>query len=82
LFSFSQRLGDDQLFSPAETTATRTLRFQDSASEMFTWDVQVTAYVGTGTSSSSSSSSSSAGSAPPPASGGAGGLLPLTKLTP
>jgi hypothetical protein len=48
---------------------------------MFSWDVQGTAYVGTGTSSSSSSSSSSGSSAPPPASGGAGGLLPLTKLT-
>ena len=81
LFSFSQKLGDDQLFSPAETTSSRTLRFQDSASEMFSWDVQVTAYVGTGTSSSSSSSSSSGSTQPPPASGGASGLLPLTKLT-
>ena len=80
LFSFSQKLGDDQLFTPAETTASRTVRFQDSASEMFTWDVQVTAYVGTGTSSSAGSSSSSGGTTPPPANG-AGGLLPLTKLT-
>ena len=70
LFSFSQKLGDDQLFSPAETTATRTLRFQDSAAEMFSWDVQVTAYVGTGASSNSSSSSSSGNTQPPPASGG------------
>lgn len=81
LFSFSQKLGGDQLFSPAETTASRTVRFQDSASEMFSWDVQVTAYVATGASSSSSSSVSSGGSAPPPASGGSGGLLPLTKVT-
>ncbi|MGZ8842773.1 MAG: S8 family serine peptidase [Pyrinomonadaceae bacterium] len=78
-FSFSQKLGSDQLFTPAEATASRTVRFQDSANEMFSWDVIVTAYVGTG-GSSSSSSSSSGGSQPPPA-GGSGSLLPLTKVT-
>jgi len=81
LFSFSEKLGDDQFFSPAETSASRTVRFQDSAAEMFSWDVQVTAYVGTGTSPGSSSSSSSGSNPPPPAGGGTGGLLPLTKLT-
>ncbi len=81
LFSFSQKLGSDQLFSPAEATASRTVRFQDSASEMFSWDVQVTAYLATGASSGSTSSSSAGSSEPPPASGGSGSLLPLTKVT-
>jgi subtilisin family serine protease len=79
-FSFSQKLGSDQLFSPGEATGTRTARFQDSANEMFSWDVIVTAYVGTG-GSSSSSSSAPAGSPAPPAGGSGGGLLPLTKVT-
>jgi len=80
LFSFSSRLGSDQLFSPSETSGVRTVRFQDTSAVMFSWDVQVTAYVATGT-SSSSSSSSSGNTPPPPASGGASGLVPLTKLT-
>jgi len=74
LFSFTNRLGTDQIFSPSETTASRTVRFQDSASEMFSWDVQVTAYQqaatfgganpmeSAGSSSSGSASSSGAGS--------------------
>src|SRR6185295_8769773 len=48
LFSFTNKLGADQIFDPAETTASRTVRFQDSASEMFSWDVQATAYVASG----------------------------------
>ena len=81
LFSFTQKLGSDQTFSIGETTDSRTIRFQDSAFEMFTWDVVATAYVGTG-GSSSSSSSSQAGAQPPPAGGGAtGNLLPLSKIT-
>ncbi|MDQ1637377.1 MAG: hypothetical protein QOF62_716 [Pyrinomonadaceae bacterium] len=82
LFSFTQKLGSDQLFSPAETTGSRTVRFQDSFSEMFSWDVQATAYIGTGGSSSSSSSSSSGGSQSSSSSGVLPtGALPLTKIT-
>ncbi len=44
LFDYSNKLGTDQIFSPAETTSSRTLQFNDSASEMFTFDVAVTAY--------------------------------------
>jgi len=81
LFGFSQKLGSDQIFSSGETTGSRTVRFQDSASEMFIWDVVATAYVGTG-GSSSSSSSAPAGAQPPPAGSGApGNLAPLTKIT-
>ena len=80
LFSFTQSLGSDQIFSPAETTSARTVKFQDSASEMFTWDVQVTAYVSSGGKSSSSSSAPS-GASQPSSSGGITGSLPLTKIT-
>ena len=64
LFGYSQKIGSDQLFSPNEVTGTRSLRFQDSAGEMFNYDAVVTAYLSTGASPSSSSSSSSSASAP------------------
>lgn len=48
LFSYSDKLGTDQMFSAEEVSGTRTFRFQDSASEMFTFDAVVTAYVSTG----------------------------------
>jgi subtilisin family serine protease len=84
-FGFSNKLGSDQLFSPAETTASRTIRFQDTAAEMFSWDVQVTAYQPAGNvagangidspnSGSGGSSSSSSGTAP-------SANLRLTKVT-
>ena len=62
LFGYSQKIGSDQLFSPNEVTGTRSLRFQDSAGEMFNYDAVVTAYLSTGGSSSGSSSSSSSSS--------------------
>jgi hypothetical protein len=48
LFGYSQKLGADQQFMPAEVSGARTLRFQDSASELFTFDAVVTAYLSTG----------------------------------
>jgi subtilisin family serine protease len=78
LFSYSQKLGSDETFSPGEVTGSRTMRFQDSAQEMFTFDAAVTAYVQTGGSSSGSSSSSQQQSSS--SSNTAGGLLPLTQL--
>ena len=82
LFSFTNKLGADQIFSPAETTASRTIRFQDSAAEMFSWDVQVTAYVATGGSAGASSQGSSSGSSSQSSSGGLPSAnLPLTKVT-
>lgn len=44
LFSYSNLLGVDQQFTPAEKTGTRTLQFRDNASEMFSFDAVVTAY--------------------------------------
>ncbi|MFS8086365.1 MAG: hypothetical protein ACMG6H_12105, partial [Acidobacteriota bacterium] len=81
LFDFSQKLGADQMFTTGETSGPRTIRFQDSNFEMFTWDVVATAYVGTGGSSSSSSSSSGSSQSAPSGSGSPGSLLPLSKVT-
>ncbi len=81
-FSFTNKLGADQIFSPSETSGARTVRFQDSAFEMFSWDVQVTAYLQTGGTPSASPATAPAGSQPPPSSGGLPSAnLPLTKLT-
>ncbi|HEX8138021.1 MAG TPA: S8 family serine peptidase [Pyrinomonadaceae bacterium] len=44
LFGYSNLLGADQVFSPAETTGNRTLQFNDPAAEMFNFDVRVTAF--------------------------------------
>ncbi|HEX8148188.1 MAG TPA: S8 family serine peptidase [Pyrinomonadaceae bacterium] len=44
LFDYSTSLGPDQTFAGAETTAARTLRFADPRAELFTYDIQVTAY--------------------------------------
>ena len=80
LFSYSHQLGSDEIFSPAEVTSTRTLRFQDNASEMFTFDANVTAYLQSGGSSSGSSVSSSTQQQSSSGTSGTGGSLPLTKL--
>ena len=65
LFGYSQKLGADQLFSPAEVTGARTLRFQDGTSELFTFDALVTAYVSTSGGQGTGGSGGS-GSSPPP----------------
>jgi subtilisin family serine protease len=44
LFGYSNLIGAEQEFTPAETTGARTLRFNDPAAELFTYDMQVTAY--------------------------------------
>lgn len=44
LFSYSNLLGTDQVFAPAEKTGKRTIQFRDNASEMFSFDAVVTAY--------------------------------------
>jgi subtilisin family serine protease len=78
LFGYSNLLGTDQQFSAAEITGNRTLQFNDSAAEMFSFDVQVTAY--------QSGSSGAGGSMAPSGGTSTGGstsgtsLLPLTKV--
>jgi subtilisin family serine protease len=81
LFSFTNKLGADQIFDPAETTASRTIRFQNSASEMFSWDVQVTAYVANVESSGASSPAPPSGSQPPTGGGSPSANSPLTKIS-
>ena len=81
LFSYSQKLGADQLFSPAEISGTRSLRFQDNTAEMFTFDVVVTAYLANGT---GGAGSQGAAAAPPSGGSSSSGLtdqIPLTKVT-
>jgi subtilisin family serine protease len=76
LFDYSHQLGDE-IFSPNETTGNRTLKFQDSSSEMFTFDAVVTAYQGTAGSSSSNSSSSTSQQS---SSGTSGTINPLSQI--
>ncbi len=70
LFDYSNQLGSDQLFSPAETSDKRTLRFTDSASEMFQFDVNVTAFLANSSGGGGSSAAASGGSGTPSASNG------------
>jgi len=44
LFGYSNLLGADQVFAPAEKTGKRTLQFRDNTSEMFSFDAVITAY--------------------------------------
>ena len=74
LFDYSTNLGPDQTFTGSETTAARTLRFSDPRAELFTYDIQVTAYqrasgagggaAAGGTSGGSAGNSSQSGLAP------------------
>jgi len=43
-FDYSNALGPDQMFAAGETTAARTLKFSDPKAELFTYDIQVTAF--------------------------------------
>ncbi|HEX8116826.1 MAG TPA: S8 family serine peptidase, partial [Pyrinomonadaceae bacterium] len=70
LFNYSNSLGSDQAFNGAETTAARTLRFNDARGELFTYDIQVTAYqrasgAGGGASAASSSGGTSGATSQP-----------------
>ena len=77
LFGFTNQIGSDQLFSPSEITGAKNFQFYNNG-EFFSWDVLVTAYVGTGGSSSSSSSSNQSSSSSNGSS--ATGILPLTQI--
>jgi hypothetical protein len=48
LFGYSNLLGADQVFGAAEVTGNRSLQFNDAAAELFTFDVNVTAFQQTG----------------------------------
>jgi hypothetical protein len=79
LFGYSNRLGADQLLSAGETTATKTLEFNDPASEMFNFYVQVTAFE-----NGAGATSAPGGAAPSSPAAGGGSTSPtgsLPKLT-
>lgn len=73
LFGYSQKLGSDEVFTPAEATGTRTMRFQDSAFELFTFDAVVTAYVSGG--GGGGEATAPQGGTPSPSGAGSTGLL-------
>lgn len=66
LFDYTNSLGADQTFTAGETTAARTLKFSDARAELFTYDIQVTAYRRTsdGASATGGDSASAPGGGP------------------
>jgi len=71
LFDYSHQLGSDEQFSAAEVSGSRTMRFRDNASELFTFNAIVTAYQRAGGTSSDS---------PPPPGPGPGANITDTSL--
>jgi hypothetical protein len=72
LFDYTNSLGADQTFAAGETTAARTLRFSDPRAELFTYDIQVTAYRRT----SGAGDGGSTAAAPSGGGSGGGGTAP------
>jgi subtilisin family serine protease len=79
LFGYSNLLGSDQEFSPAERSGARSLEFNDPAAELFSFDVAVTAYQrGSGGAAAGGSGGGSGEGAS--AGGGSGTSGPLSQL--
>jgi subtilisin family serine protease len=76
LFGYSNLLGADQQYAPAETTGVRTLQFNDSTAEMFSFDVVVTAFQN----GSGGADAGAGAGAPAGGSGGSGSSDPLASL--
>jgi hypothetical protein len=79
LFGYSNLLGTDQEFGPAEITGNRNLEFNDPAAEMFSFDVAVTAYQ-RGAGGGGAGAAAPAGGAPASSSPSGSSPLSLTKL--
>lgn len=77
LFGYSNLLGSDQIYNPAEITGSRNLQFNDSAAEMFSFDVNITAYVSSG--GGGSGLAAPAGGTSGGTSSGSSSLLPLNR---
>ena len=73
-------LGSDQQFSAAEITGNRNLEFNDSAAEMFSFDVNVTAFEQVGGAGAGAGAAPAGGASAPGSGSSPGTLLPLTKL--
>ena len=80
LFGYSNLLGPDQEFAPAEVTGNRSLEFNDAAAEMFSFDVVVTAYERGAGATAAAGGGGTSGASPAGASGPSGGT-PLQSLT-
>jgi hypothetical protein len=74
LFDYSRQIGSDEQFSPNEVSGARTMKFQDSAGQLFTFDAIVTAYRQVGGGGGSSSN--------PPSGGGGSGTSGSSSLLP
>lgn len=81
LFGYSNQLGVDQIFSPAEVSSSRTLEFNDNASELFTFDVVVTAYQSIGGTGGAGAPGSGSGGGSTGGTSQSGTSTPLTTLT-
>jgi minor extracellular serine protease Vpr len=82
LFSYSNLLGADQVFTPAEMTGGRTLEFNDPSAQPFNFDVVVTAYQGgTGGAAGGASAGGSNGSSSNAASSSSASGLSLPGVT-
>ena len=79
LFGYSNLLGSDQQFSAAEITGNRNLEFNDSAAEMFSFDVNVTAFEQVGGAGAGAGAAPQGGASAPGSGSSEGSLLPLTK---
>ncbi|HXG91079.1 MAG TPA: S8 family serine peptidase [Blastocatellia bacterium] len=80
LFDYSRQLGSDEQFSPNEVSGKRTMRFQDNASELFTFTSVVTGYARTGGASGGGTSTPDGGGGAGSASGSATSLAGLTQM--
>lgn len=78
LFGYSNLLGSDQIYSPSEVTGSRNLQFNNTAAEMFSFDVSVTAYVSEGGGGAGGLAAPAGGASGGSSSGGSS-LLPLNK---
>ena len=78
LFGYSNLLGADQQFSAAEITGNRNLEFNDSAAEMFSFDVNVTAFEQVGGAGAGAGAAPEGGASASGSGSSEGSLLPLT----
>jgi hypothetical protein len=80
LFGYSNLLGADQEFTAAEITGNRSLEFNDSAAEMFSFDINVTAFERGAGGDAEASAAPEGGGAGAGSDASGTGLLPLTKV--
>lgn len=80
LFGYSNKLGADEEFTPAEVTGSRSLEFNDPAAEMFSIDVNVTAYQRGSTAGGGDGGALEGGASTAPSGGSGSGLTSMAKV--